>query len=510
MKSTKILLFIVGIVGFALLQSLSFAIGVEPMKLDFLVKPGDTVPFEINVIATGKSDETQLMVYQAIQKLDGRLDFLEAAPGSFPALSWLTLPSQVSVKEKERAAVKGVIKVPLNAPGGTYSMAIIIEPQADQSKRRFMTFKIRYAVRVDIRVDRVGLRPLVKINQFEMVKGENGEPLIQVLAQNVSPMDFLSSATVTIRDSQKKLVEKVELKPQYSWDINNIDTRIYPGAELLYYGRPNVPLLPGQYELRLFYRYASAGQIMQTKLIGIKEGDFNYPKAKLKAVRISPLEIEFTGKPGTASIKAVKFENKYDKPVIITTEIVEISSNYPYSILNNTEVKLKDDKQFIMEPGRMHVSILSLKFPSNTIQEVNYGLLQIKVYTAEEKPTLLEDSTILLSSAIPGDHKRTAEATSLFGVPDGNNQLFSLMIKNTGNIKIVPVAEAVVTDQKGKLVDTIRFAIEGEENAAVFPARVMTLTGSAKSFRPGKYNADIKIFDNGTVIGISKVTLEVK
>jgi hypothetical protein len=513
MKRSKILFLFAAIIIFIIFQITAFAMSIEPLSFESVLKPGETYPFEIHVVSPGKPEEVKLVLFEAKQQLDGSLQFIEPNPDSDSPTKWVEIPAKVSITNDLPVTVKGIIKVPLKAAGGTYHMAVIAESLVTntQQLRLNLNIKIRYAIRLIVRVERLGLKPSAQVEQFDMVKGESGEPVIQLMAENNSPVDFITSATVTIRNTQKKLIDRVELKPRSSWDANFIDTRIFPDTELLYYGMPKEVLLPGQYEMRTFYRFASSGQIMKTKIITVRAGEYNYPKEKLKTIKVTPTEVSFEGKPGTIAIKAVKIENRSDKPMMIITEIADISSNYPYSINDNTEIRIQGDKKFTLEPGRMHVSVLIVKFPKDMPLQANYGALQVKSYSMDDKPVLLENSSVLLAASIPGTLTHSAEVTNLIGEADKSRYLLLAIVKNTGKVKITPDITAVIKDKRNNIIDSIKFSVEGDDTASIYPAKNMTYTGTtAKKLQPGEYHAIISIAENDKSIGLSQMNLIVK
>lgn len=90
------------------------------------------------------------------------------------------------------------MKVPFDARG-SYIIAIMVEPETPPEPG--VTIRFRFAVRLHIRVDAPGIRPAAEVKKFTITGGEKGEPVIQALVQNISPLDYLTSAQATVRDS---------------------------------------------------------------------------------------------------------------------------------------------------------------------------------------------------------------------------------------------------------------------------------------------------------------------
>lgn len=485
-----------------------FAVGVQPLLIELTVKPGDAVPFQIQVVPGAKPEKVTIKLYKAIQQTNGDYTYEVPEAGAFPALAWFSIPAEAMTSPGKPSLVKGSVKVPLDA-GGTYTVAVMVEPPQPE-KKTGMQFTIRYAIRIHLRVERPGLRPGAEVTAFDIVRGKNGEPVLKIQARNTSQLDYLTSAMITIRDNRKKLRERVELRPELGWNFNYSEWRLLPDSELVYTGLPKEALLPGQYELRLFYRYGSSGQILLTKPLNIKEGDFTYPASKLKFLRVNPTELDFTGNPGTSSLKAVKYENRFNKPVVVTVETADVETGYHYSILNNTGLEIKGETKFILEPGRMATNIIAVKFPQNGKIQGNYGFLRVKVYSTDEPPGLLEESNVILAAAVSGKYQSKAEVTNVSGDWDGEKFLVSAVIKNTGNIWVTPEAKALIRDSEGKVLEVVDLVMEGDRKAGTLPEKTVILTGFAEQMKAGKFNVQITISNGEQIIGSSVLGLVVK
>lgn len=487
------------------------ALGVQPLIIEMKPKPGETVPFTINLIATEKtSEQVKIALYQPIQLPTGELSFREPDPTSFPEGQWVKLNRENAlVMPDGKVDVSGTVKIPLNAKG-SHNIIVMIEPLTVQ-KMGSMELRVKYAARLALDIDAPGLRPTARVSDFEITRGEKGEPVINIKAENNSLLDYLTTANVTIRDNRtKRLVERVELRPEIGWRYQNTEMRLMHGCILHYYGTPQEALLPGQYDVRLFYRFGNSGQILLSKTIDIKDGDFVYPAAKLRRIKITPEEVAFSGKPGTASTKGIRFENRSDKQVTIRLQPEEIDTGYPYSLIKKTEIEFKNNQEFSLEPGRMAVSIMGVKFPKDAPAQGYYGLLKVTVLSSDPTPVVLEEYKINLEALVPGKHQTSAELTSLSGDRDGENYILSAIIKNTGNIKISPFAELVIKDKDGRLAGATKLTVEGTGNPSVIPTKLLTLTGSVNSLKPGLYKAELKIFEGTVEIGASQSKLEVK
>lgn len=508
MKRKTVFIFVIILVLNLMIAAAIFAVGVQPLLIELTAKPGDTIPFQMQVVPGAKPEKISLKLYKAIQQDNGDYTYKIPEPGFFPDLAWFTIPAEIVTSPGKPSLVKGLVKVPLNA-GGTYTVAVMVE-SPEPEKKTGMIFTVRYAIRIHLRVERPGLRSNAEVTMFDMVRSKTGEPMLRVQARNTSRLDYATSAMITIRDSRKKLRERVELRPELGWSYNFSEWRLLPDSELMYTGLPKEALLPGQYELRLFYRYGTSGQILLTKQVNIKEGDYTYPASKIKFLKINPTELDFTGKPGTSRLKAVKYENRFNKPVVVTVETTDVEADYPYSIRNNTRLEIKGETKFILEPGRIATNILAVKFPQNAKIQGNYGFLRVKVYTADENKVLLEESSVILAAAVSGKYRNQAEATDVSGDWDGEKFLVSAVIKNSGNIRITPEAKVLIRDSDGKVLEVVDLGTEGDLKASALPNKLVILTGFAEHVTTGKYTVQITISNGEQNIGSSVLGLVVK
>lgn len=391
----KVLIIVSFILLPAIYAPIAAAAGVSPLVIDVNVNPGDTKEFTISLTPGEEPEKVTFNLYKPIQLASGGLTY-EPANESFLPSKWVSLPNNVSTNANGNTEVTGTVKVPFSA-GGSYIVIIMVEPSWDQ-KATGISFRMRYAVRLNIRVSKPGIRAAADIKDFGIGTTEQGEPKITARVVNTSLVDFMTSAEVTIRDANKRLVDRVELKPEIGWSSNLAEARLYPGATVDYFGTPKETLLPGKYDVRLFFRYASGGQLIRDLSIEVKDGDYTYPAFKLKSLRISPLNLEFDGKPGTSANKPIRIENRSSQPLKVEIEEVETQSDYSHSIFKNLEFEVRGERSVIIEPGRSITKIISVRYPKDVAIKDNYGILKIKSSTADGKSP--EETDIVLSATI--------------------------------------------------------------------------------------------------------------
>lgn len=492
------------------ITSIAGAVGIQPMAIKINAKPGEKVPFTIKLVSTTKNPETiKFALTQPVQRIDGGFEFKPVNPDTFPDIQWVVFNTpSITVQPGGEAQVNGVVKVPANARG--FHMVTIMAEQPPAGKVGALLLKAVYAIKLEINIDAPTPRTTAQVTDLEMIKGSNGEPRLQFKMKNSCLSQYTMNAYVAVRNSlTKKLIENVELRPGVYWR-NKYDPVALPGATLLFFGTPKEVLLPGQYDLHLFFRYGTSGQTIISKTVVVKAGEYTYAAAKLRIMRIDPGEVGFSGKPGATSTKGIKFENRSDKMVKVVLNPTDISPDYPYSILDNTNIIFQNGREFAIEPGRMAVAVVSVKFPENAPAQGSYGLLNVTTLAADENPNPIEESTINLEAVIPGKYDFRAEATGISAARDGEKLLLSVVIKNNSNIKIRPQAVLYLKNSKGKILTTFSLTPRIDNNAAL-PGKLMVLTGDVNEIpAPGMYKAEIKILVNNQEIGSSILDLQVE
>lgn len=485
------------------------AISVEPLTLNYNIKPGANVSFKIKIKPEDKLSNVKISLFQVTQRPDGGTDFLPADPATYPPVEWVSLPATAKVSPGANTELAGTVKVPFGAKG-TYNMMVMIESDQDKKTVQGLTVLLRYGVALNVRVDGPYIRPSAELTRFGMAKTKKGLPLIMAEIKNTSAVDYVTSATATIRNSQKQLIQRIELRPQSYWESGGTESMMYPNSQLTYLGPVSEYLAPGDYEVRLFYRYGEHGQILQAKTIRIREGDYTFPAAKVKILAASPEELAFEGKPNAVSIKAFKIQNQTGAKVQVAIEPAEIEADYPYSIFSNTQVELKGETKFTLGPKQMAVKIVSVRFPKDAPVRGNYGAFLIKVYSDAAQPVLIATERVRLAAVVSGVKKPGLTVASISGDRNDAGCLVAAVIKNTGNIQITPGVNLTLRDKEQRVVGKIALINENETELLILPNKMATVTGLLKNIQPGKYHAEIQLTSGSDDLGSADLDLEIK
>jgi hypothetical protein len=484
----------------------ALAFGVRPLVIDLDLKPGDTRDFEI-ILNPGTTDETvMLSLYQPIQLLDGNLAYQEPTPETFPAVNWVQLDRyEVKVYPGEDAVISGRVRVPFDA-GGSHTVVVMAEPVVT-AEQPGITLIVRYAIRLNIRVDRPGLRPSAKLVDLDMVPGETGEPVVAARIANPSPWDYIVSGEVTIRDTERRLVERIPLNSGSSARAGLNQTRMYPGSEVEYTGLVTKRLSPGEYNMRAFFRYGEYGQITQTKTIEVVEGQFSFPGAdEIGAFTVEPEGIELELKAGQRKSQVLQLTSEIQETSIIAIGGNDVEPDYPYSPL--AWVEMRGPAQFEL-PGRGRGrAVLTIAVPREALAASYNGFIVLEAYSPESGEPL-SHKVVPLSILVGDDHLYQVEIKSFQAESTEEGHLLSLDIANTGNVDLIPRADVLITNPAGEFVERASLTMP-EMGLKVIPLHRQQLAGLAEGLGSGTYQVQLVIYDGTREILSTNLELEME
>lgn len=501
----KVILTLITCAAILMISQSALAFGVRPLVIDFDMRPGESRDFEI-VLNPGNGPETVLLsLYQPIQLLDGDLAYQEPSPEMFPSMNWVQLDNnEVQVYPNQDTIVSGRVKVPFDA-GGSHTVIVMAQPKTTPDQPG-ITLIVRYAIRLNIRVDRPGLRASAKLLDFDMIPGESGEPQLTARIANPSPLDYFVSGEVTIRDEERRLVERVELNSGAGSRVGSNETRMYPGSEVEYVGSVTKRMNPGEYTLRAFFRYGEHGQIVQNKAIKIEEGQFSFPRAdEIGVFTVEPDSIELRMKSGQRKSEVLQFTSEIREPSVIMISGNDIEPDYPYSPLSWLE--LKGPIQFEL-PGRgKERAILTVVIPREAQAASYNGFILLNAYSPETD-NLLGHKVIPVSILVGDEHIYQVEIKSFQAELTEEGHLLSLDIANTGNADVVPRADVVITDSSGEFIEIASLTMP-EAGLKVIPLRRQQLVGMVGELPPGVYSVQTVIYDGTREILSTDMELEI-
>ncbi len=486
------LILILIVISFIICSGKSIAIGVRPLGLELDMKPGEEKGFEITLTPTDDSEIVRVSLFKPIQILDGSMTYQQLPVEFFPEAEWITLDkTEVQIYPGDNISLRGKVKVPLNAQG-SHTVILMIEPQT-QHNQQGVIFRIRYAVRLIIRIDRIGLRKRAElVDGWGLIPGEENQPLLEVQIKNDSDWDFEVSGEATIRDAQRNLIERVIMRSPASATANLDITRMYPGSHVQYLAEITKPLAPGDYTIQIFIKYGDYGQIVKSQHITIAEGQFDYSNAdEMHIFAIEQQEIETTLQPGQRKTLAIDVRNETSEETMVLTKAQEVEANYSHSNLN--WIQFHQEEIFLGARQSKKV-LVTCVVPKDIPPGSYHSYLEFLAYPPQKKEQPLEQQKIPLTILIGDTGLRDIEIQNLYSIFTEEGYLFSLGVKNTGNIVCNPKAILIIS-QNDSIIESIPLTLsEGVDQ--LLPNKSQLLTGIAKDLNPGLYHVEIKIYSD--------------
>lgn len=503
-KLTALILFI-----FALLvvwAPLTFAIGVQPMVLEFEGKPGEQYQFEISIFPESIQRVVNLSLFQPIQLIDGSVNFVEGDPKIYPPIGWVKLEKdRVVVPPGEPTKITGTVSVPFGA-GGSHSVMIMAEPTVADADEG-ITIIVRYAIRLTINVDRPGLRSDLKITNTELVADEDGKPLLVVNVYNPSAFRFPISGESTVRGENRRLIERASLKAPAAWESGHESFVIYPYTELMLVAPIQEPLYEGHYYLQSFLSYDTTKQVIKTQEVCVEEGQFATLDAQ--AIAIEPKKLESAIQSGAATTFVLQMENRQGEQFHISIGAEDIVPDYAHSVFEHLEVELRGEQdQMILPRGRAR-SILLVRAPRDVAPGGYYGRVNVHIFSSDGE--YLETITAPVSVLVGREWERAVAIGGVAVEAFEEEYLFSASLVNSGNVHLSPHGTLELRDENDDVVNIVRLEIsEGEGNLLPELTGFLTAAIHEDYITPGSYTATVQVFQDQERVGIAEFPLVIE
>ncbi len=473
------------------------AVGVRPLVIELNVRPGDQREFVIELLPGEEEETVDLALYEPVQQLSGGLAYQLPTNPAFSATSWVTLDSDVvKVRPGEKPEVRGTIRVPYSA-SGSHTVIVMVEPRPPEITSG-IGFKIRYAVRLSIRVERAGLRPSAQLSDFAVVANEQGEPEIQARFLNDSPLDYLASGEVAIRDKDRRLVERVTLRTESGHTAGTDATRIYPGAEVLFKGEIDRPLLPGEYSLQIFFRYGESGQILRTETLTVEPGQFTYKGlAEGAALAVSPTQAEHQLRAGERKTQIFEVENILTSPLRIEIALGRAPTSDEHAA--HEWLELRTGNEFELPARTKARFAVTIAVPREAEDGTYHGQVVFKAFDAVTNEPLSE-TVAPVDLSIGTDLRKAIEIRSIGGKLVANEGTYlSLDLVNTGNAAFLPEVTLVLLDEEGAYIDRLAFELP-EGMTKLLPGQSVHTTALAPELPAGILTGEFTIRDGSQEI----------
>lgn len=466
------------------------AAGVRPLVLEFSVRPGEKREFEIT-LTPGESEElVDLTLYEPFQKLNGSLVYELPSNPAFSATSWVTLENQtVRVLPGEESRVRGTIQIPFSA-SGSHTIIIMVEPRPPEIASG-ISFQIRYAVRLSIRVERSGTRPQAELSFLTVGPNQEGAPTILGRIKNPSSWDYLVGAEVTIRDQERRLIERVALHSAAGASAGSDATRVYPGAEVEFAGTITRPLPPGEYSLQAFFRYGENGQIVRHESFVVHPGEYTYAGFdELPPFIVSPSLVDHQLRAGERKSQILEFESLVGDPLRIELSLAEIRPDYEYSLLE--WVELRSQSEFTLPPRVRSRLALTIAVPRESREGSFHGRVLLKAFNALTGD-LLHEAIVPLNVLVGTEQNPSMQIQSI-GVQalgEGSHYI-AIDLYNSGNIALLPQTNALLFNEKGEFVERLELT-SGEEQNQLLPLQARSMGAFTSQLEEGAYSLEIQI-----------------
>jgi hypothetical protein len=500
----KQLILLLGVISLVLVSSASsYAAGVKPLVIDIEAEAGEEKEFELTLTPSGQKEEVEFSLYKPVQAITGGLKYKKEDDKK----KWVSLAKEkVTVYPDQQKQVKGSVKIPFDA-GGSYTKVIMVEPQQTTKKKNGLKVKVRYAVRINIRVDRPGIYPQADIVDFGLEADENKKPVVNAVLKNPSQVDYLVGATATLRDQDRRLVEQVTLKSPEGNKPKSNKTRMYPESKVKYLGRLTKRITPGNYKLRVFFKYADNGQIIKSRDIEIKKGDFALPSPEeLGALTVQPEKLDLNLAAKAHKSKVLRLNNQLSSAVKVVAQVDRSRKNYPHSLAN--WLKLRGEQEFKLRANKRGQIILTTVVPDEVKAGSYHGKVSLKAFNPQTEE-FISKSEVPITAVIGEEHDYQLEVKSLYTKPVEEGHLLSLDLLNAGAVFATPKAELVIETDEGKFIERVKATTVGD-NSRILPETSERLQGLAKKLTAGNYTAEITINQAGQELKKEKIEFEVE
>lgn len=474
-----------------------YAVGVRPLVIEMIVRPGDEREFSIDLIPDTMEELIELVLYEPVQQLSGGLMYqLPVNPG-FSATSWVSFnENPIRVRPGQESQATGIVRVPFSA-SGSHTVVVMVESRPPDDPSGF-TFRVRYAVRLRIVVERAGIRPTAELNSLVVRPGEKGEPVIAARFHNTSPLDYFVSGEVTIRDQDRRLVERITLRTPAGSSAGSDTTRVYPGAEVEFVGSITRPLSPGEYWIQAFLRYGESGQILQNETIIISPGEYVFPGFdESAAIVVTPPHVDHQLRAGERKSQVFEFESMVGEPVRVEIGLQEIVADYAYSLVEWME--LRSQPEFVLPAKARTRLAMTIAVPRDGVDGSYHGNVTFTAYSTVSGE-LLSESVVPINVLVGTEHRREIQIRSLQAQTIQNEGTYlSIDLVNSGNVAFMPQFSAVISNQAGEFIERVVFELP-EEERGILPQQATHMLALATLLETGTYEVEVAAMYGGVEI----------
>lgn len=487
------------------------AVGVRPLVIDLSLGPGDTGQFALTLTPAGASERVQVRFYQPTQLITGDLTYQLADPSTFPAVGWIELnPREVDLPADREVTLNGRVNVPFGARG-SHTVVLMVEPEV-RAGPGAIGVQIRYAVRLNIRVTAVTQPPRVDIEDLQFQSGD-GKPVVRLRVKNPTGQDFMVQAEATIRDPNRRLVERIPLLTEVARRSGLTETRIYPGSLLEFSGPVTASIPPGQYELRAFVRYADRGQVSLARELTLQQAlTPGGPPSVSQALRVEPAQLIFRVPPGGLATQTLQVTNLSTQPVQVLAYAREVAPGYSRSVW--PLLRLRTTLPLRLGPGEQARLAVTAQSSREQGGGGYYGTMVLRSWPQDadprSAPPLAEVASVVavLVGEPPAAALAAGELTYRPPQQPGDDALLLFPVQNTGAIHVEPGGRLRLETEDGQSVGDFLAAPEGGR-AWLFPGQTTLLITRVSPLKPGNYRVRVRVESGGRLVLEESRTLSV-
>ncbi|WP_330925149.1 hypothetical protein [Candidatus Sororendozoicomonas aggregata] len=243
-------------------SAMASGLAVSPLVVEIKTAPGKQSHFTFNV--TGKKKQKIKLTVQDMSQLEtGHMGFMEVGQIN-PALSkisWVNLEKDIySLRQDQTITIKGTVKPPTKT-SGNHVVAVMVEEYKEEDEKQGISVNVRYAVIVNIVVIDKKRKARLKSSfyNFELVRLDE-KLMVMGDFVNKSAFEGQLKSEVQIRNADRKMVAKVAMKTESSWQRQDEASRVFPSAQVKVFGFIETDLSYGEYEFKVRNRFSGKTQ----------------------------------------------------------------------------------------------------------------------------------------------------------------------------------------------------------------------------------------------------------
>ena len=343
-------------------------LSVQPLYFDFKAGKAPSEDFTI-IVKSDKPANVRASLYQAEQKITGKLDFKQVGKEKASELIKLKRDAHRFTRPGTWR-VEGTINYPTRV-NKTFAYALMIEEELPMDKKG-VNISVRYAVVLKVQTSKNRVYERGTLSAGELFSADN-KLFYKSLFENDSVKDYRVQSYLTIRNKDGALVERADLKTLSAWQKQASSSIVMPGAEVELVGQLKKPLPKGEYTAQVIAKMNGKRQLISKNDISIKE-ELHQERVdeKAKALLLTPGKINVEYKENRPALFRFKVDNPTDE--VVTVELPKAVMDAKHGSYKFMPQKLS------IQPGKSKTAIF--KAVKKSGDEWNVGTMLAPATTA--------------------------------------------------------------------------------------------------------------------------------